>query len=461
MNVTAEEIRPYLRDADLLDLAATGGSFETWERIVEALAGEWHEDWTERLTFAAPEIARRANRLWPAVVRSVLERERRDRAFTARRDLHGRDWRAVAEAASELAPWRDPHALGSEVAEKMKISEPIPAALVLDGHLAAQTLAVAIHETLAETEDISAYSRLCAAGADRETAIALATLSAVMTVELDAEAMKLGAVAARFLRPERSVDPELEAERDILTTTAAVVRGHGRLRADLLEVTPRAAWRAGRVVAGSSPVASTVSHEGTSGDDHLLALDGILAITLPDAIFARIKNLTPVSARRRLEELAVEFTGDEELSAALQSLAEALFPAAESPHSLADHLGFPTEVPSTGKLTHGSRVYESASRSSVPPLVSGKADRKIRIRAIADAEGRHVGYAAFDPLSREFRGEALWAVYDLAGKLVGRLEEDEGGLRYRAGLPPGGFVTAPPEITINKKSPSSGNPERG
>jgi hypothetical protein len=449
MNVTAGEIRPHLRDADLLDLAATGGTFETWERMVLALAGEWHEDWTERLTFAAPEIARRANRLWPAVVRSVLDRERRDRAFIARRDLQGRDWRSVAEAASELAPWRNPQALGSEVLEKMGISETIPAALVLDGRLAAQTLAVAIHETLAETEDISAYSRLRAAGADRETAVALATLASVLTSDLDAEAVKLGAVAAYFLKPVKPEDVETEAERDLLTTTVAVVRGHGRLRADLLEVTPESAGLVGLAVAGASPSVSPVSHQGQSGENHVLALDGSVAVNLPDDIFARIKNLTPAAARRRLEELAVEFADDEDLSEALRGLAEALVPAANVHQSLAEHLGFPADVSPQGPLAQGSRVYEAAPRGAVPPVVSGKADRQVRVWAISDAAGRHVGYAAFDPLSREFRGRALWAVYDLEGQLVGRLEEDEGGLRYRAGLPPGGFVSVPTTIVTN------------
>jgi len=262
MNVSAGEIRLHLRDADLLDLAVTGGTFETWQRMVLALAGEWHEDWTERLTFAAPEIARRANQLWPAVVKSTLDRGRRDRAFAARRDLQGRDGRAISEAASELAPWRNPQALGSEVSEKLGMGEPIPAALVLDGRLAAQALAVAIHESLSETEDLSAFSRLRAAGADRESAVALATLTSVLTSELDVEAVKLGAVAAYFLKPVKSEDVETEAERDLLTTTVAVVRGHGRLRADLLEVTPESAELVGRAVAGESSSVSPVSHQG-------------------------------------------------------------------------------------------------------------------------------------------------------------------------------------------------------
>jgi hypothetical protein len=450
MNVTAAEIRPYLRDADLLDLATTGGTFETWERMVEALAGEWHEDWAERLTFAAPEIAKRANWLWPAVVKSVFDRERRDRAFVARRDLHSRDWRSASEATSELVPWRDSRALGSEVAEKLKVSEQIPAALVLDGSLVAQTLAIAIHETLAETEDISAYSRLRAAGADRETAVALATLATVLTPNLNEEVVELGVVAAQFLKLIHSGNPELEAECDILTTTVAVVRGHGHLRADLLEVTPREAERAGRAVAGDSPVAGAVSHQSQSGEKHVLALDGLVAVHLPDEIFARIKNLTPAAAQRRLEELAVEFADDEDLFEALRSLAEALAPAKDAQHSLADFLGSPAEAIVTGQLVHGSRVYEAAPRNHAAPLVSGKAERQVRVRALSDSEGRHVGFAAFDPLSREFRGRALWAVYDLAGKLVGRLEEDEGGLRFRSGLPTGGFVSVPITIITNQ-----------
>lgn len=442
MNVTAAEIRPHLRDADLQELLASGGSFESWERLVLELAKEWHEDWTERLTFAAPEIAGRATKLWPHILKHHLDRERRDRSYAARHSLHGRDWRAVATAHDALSPWRHPHALGSEALEKMELGEAVPPGLVLDGQLVAQTLAVAIHETLAERADITAYSRLRAAGADRATATAFMTLMKVLTPDVDHEIVRLGA-AASLHRTAQDVAPS--PERDILTTTVAVVRGHGKLHADLLGLPPAEVEWVGRAALGPAPRTSIVGHEGQTDQGQLLALEGLVAMTVPDEVWERITILTPPAAQRRLVELAVELDTDDDLAAALRALADALDDASDSSRPLAEHVGqHPAPRHLTGELVSGRRVYEAAPPGvPMPPVAFGKFGRSLRVRPLADAEGRHVGYAAFDPLSREFRGRPLWAAYDLAGQLVGHLEEDEGGWRYYAGLPKGGFVTAP------------------
>jgi hypothetical protein len=172
-------------------------------------------------------------------------------------------------------------------------------------------------------------------------------------------------------------------------------------------------------------------------EDVTLIVDGAVPHLMAKTDLDRLLILSVSSTSARLLEL-----GYDALSEIVAERVHAWRNDRVSFARFLSHPGFKTPI---GNLNQGLRVYDAAPTGRYVARLAreGKQGRAVVCQALADGEGRLVGYAAFDALSGEFRGEGRYAVYALNGGRAGHLAFDEGGKRVMLGDPCGGFVTAP------------------
>lgn len=201
-----------------------------------------------------------------------------------------------------------------------------------------------------------------------------------------------------------------------------------------------------------------VDEDGTDGwakiSDVTMVVDGVLPITLDRVWLDRFAPLSLRAVLERLKTLSASPGIDEVLKNKFFHLHEAVSSGVvertADHESFASWLGMEDHRTMTGNLDDGLRVHSAIPGGHMPSRVvcDGKGGRKVECRAVADEEGRLVGYRAFDPLSGEFRGEGLHAIYGLDGSRAGMLARDERGWLVRLGEPRGGFVTVPERIEV-------------
>ncbi len=212
-------------------------------------------------------------------------------------------------------------------------------------------------------------------------------------------------------------------------------------------------WRPPAEAAGplcALAVASGDADPEAYDDDRPMTLiaDGATPVHLPFGFLKKFLPLTIEAARRRFEVIA----NDPKTGSALRAKCAALADVAgrlaragwRTNRSFGAMLGIRFS-PRPGEIRDGMRLHDAVPSGSFAARIAwtGKRGRKMTAGALADDDGAPVGYAAYDPLSRELRGRDLHAVYTLGGVRIGHLSFDECGKRLILGDPDGGFVTAP------------------
>lgn len=173
-----------------------------------------------------------------------------------------------------------------------------------------------------------------------------------------------------------------------------------------------------------------------------------VAFRLPERWHDRYSHVAASDAANALERQASDPRSSEAERLMSEALIETLraHPNAEMV-SFAEALGIEPAELRAAAFRSGDLLLRAApnGKRKADILCYGKRGRTLRCRAIANADGALVGYRAFDPLSRELGGRALYALYDFAGNRFGYAWADRLAIA-RPGAPPQDFFTAPPRI---------------
>jgi hypothetical protein len=418
------------------------------------------------------EIARRADAF--LAMPSPDADEVRARAF----DLLTGDWKTRAEAAAALdasAAWTSWERAGSLgcAAEGGRLDRD-DAKVALAALIAAREVlrpeAVRMHEALTgSARAAAAHERDGAAlwdGAARplaselaghartrghgRLAAALAALAAAMHLKgralaaaAPADPFLLGAAASALLRdaPKR-VPSSVARLRSLVARVASLNAARAALWGVLdAEAARRMGAAAAFAVFGKGSVAFPAASARARPD---------AALRLCAATVGRLAHLTAAEAAARLDEEAADPRVDAALRRRHETLASALRRRADA-HAIACAEAAGIEPPDVrlGAFAPGMRTYIAAPGGRSRALTAaGKRGRPVRCRAVAGADGAHVGYLAYDALSREFGGRPLYAAYAHDGSRYGYAWADEGRPVIRLGEPEQGFMTAPARIPL-------------
>lgn len=440
-----------------------------WQGSVRELVDRF----AERHVFEATEsqraeIARRAEAFVSAASTDAA-------AHGWKSDLADADWKARATAASRLAeagawmPWSVAGSLGSSMAAAPGHDDTRLASAIFVA--ARETLAVGLAErherlrgsagaALAHERDgaahwdaaarplISEFARNARAhGADR-TSSALRALAAAVHVKgraLQAASTEdpflIGSAAASLLRErsEASEDGAPSALEELTQVIATLNDARTELWDDAdMETSRRMGAAAAFAAFGRGTVSAPLP----------LAAGNPVAFMHPPAdVLDRYAILTASETAAALDDESADPRLDARRSRRLATLADALrrHPAAYAV-SCAEALGAEASEARVAGLKPGMKVYRTVAGRRRVFTCAGKNGRTVRCRAIA-ADGAHVGYLAYDALSREFGGRPLYAVYGPEGGRYGYAWAD-GRPIVRRGEPEQGFVTAPECIPV-------------
>lgn len=176
---------------------------------------------------------------------------------------------------------------------------------------------------------------------------------------------------------------------------------------------------------------------------------GLIPLRFTWGELAPLVILTVPAACARLEKRGASPKSDSSSSRRNRMLAESVmsaFAEYSEEMSFGKALGIREVSPDEGELVDGSALYRAAPVGKYRSVLMthGRGGREMRLHAVADEDGRLVGYAGADPLSEEFHGAPERYVYDLEGWRRGRLVD---GI-YRKGRPRVKMLTAPEGIEI-------------
>ena len=383
MNIRAAEVRECLRDEDLLALERENDA-AVWRRMAIHVGETWAGDLSEKVMLHAGEIASHAVRRWPGARHS---------------------------------------------------------AEVMDGVLPATVLATAIVEALSGIPDgpMGAALERRISGGDRSQMSAAALRHVLSESKKDDRSVALSLAHSFFesVGLKNIQDHGLPRSRQLEKLAHGIVDlrwVRDRRSRALVSDGQALALRAGEAILGAPSVHAELESE--ENDEGILVLiGGRELLKIPDQILAILAILTPQAAARRLRELAPSDVGHERLASVIELV--------KTRKQFSSLIGQPSRTISVGDLVHNSRLYDAVPHGLRPPVISvdSRNGREVQATALADGYGAHVGYSALDPLSREFFGQTRRGVYDVDGKLRGRIKEDEAGWRYLHGMPSGGFKT--------------------
>jgi hypothetical protein len=254
-------------------------------------------------------------------------------------------------------------------------------------------------------------------------------------------ALALGAAASSLVRSEPS---EPKKETSALTSLKNSMQEQNGVRLGLwdgydAEVVRRFGAAAASAVTGRGSSAPYASRQQASSS---------VAFRLPERWHERFSHVAASDAADALERHANDPRSAEAERLMAEALAETLraHPDAETV-SFSEALGIESAALRTDAFRPGDALLRAAPHGKRPAaiLCYGKRGRALRCRAVTNTDGALVGYRAFDPLSRELGGKAVYALYDLAGQRCGYAWADEQSI-VRSGSPAQGFVTAPESI---------------
>ncbi|MFA5854479.1 MAG: hypothetical protein WC866_05365 [Patescibacteria group bacterium] len=465
--MNAEAVRRLLADADIIRVVEADDSDELLSALraaVDRLADR------ERLFEAGRLERERIARL--AV--SLLDDERSEDDVETRL-LHARgDWRERAAASEELLKrgvWTPVRVLGSFA--PASVPRVPPQTHDRADAAVAKALILALREVLTpeaevrqealrrENGGVSIWEKKLHAllghfagnarahGDSREGA-ALRTLAAAVVLkgeELCAHdqhrsiALALGAAASSLVRSEPS---EPKKETSALTALKNAVQEQNGVRLGLwdgydAEAVRRFGAAAAGAVTGRGSSAPYVPQQQAAST---------VAFRLPERWHERFSHVAASDAADALERHANDPRSAEAERLMAEALAETLraHPDAETV-SFSEALGIESAELRTDAFRPGDALLRAAPHGKRPAaiLCYGKRGRALRCRAVTNTDGALVGYRAFDPLSRELGGKAVYALYDLAGQRCGYAWADAQSI-VRSGSPAQGFVTAPESI---------------
>lgn len=281
-------------------------------------------------------------------------------------------------------------------------------------------------------------------GADRRSAAlrALAASAALkgraLAASASTDAFRLGAFASALLRarPSKASSSAVRMAQ-LASRIAALNRARAELWEDVDAETARLMGAAAGIAAfGRGTIAAPAPARSARAVAH-----GLLGPV------ERLAHLTASEAAAALDGEASDPRLDGRRRVRLLALADALrrHPSAHAV-ACAEALGLEAPEIRIAELRPGMKLYRAAPDGRRRPTVcEGRNGRPVRCRTVAAADGAIVGHLAYDALSREFRGRALYAVYARDGRRYGYAWSDERPV-VRMGEPEQGFMTAPERI---------------
>lgn len=286
-------------------------------------------------------------------------------------------------------------------------------------------------------------------GADRRVSALRALAAAVhvkgraMQASSAEDPFLIGSAASTLLRdrPEASEDGAPSVLEELVRVIASLNDARAELWDDADGETPRLMGASAAIIAFGRGAVSAPTPHG-SGMPAAFA-------HLPDGIIRTYGRLTAAEAASAIDDEAADPRLDADRRRRLETLADALRRSLGAHAvSCAEALGAEAPEARVSEPGPGMKAYRAALEGRRRPLVcTGKNGRAVRCHAIADGEGAHVGYLAYDALSREFGGRPLYAVYGPDGGRYGYAWADERPV-IRRGEPEQGFRTAPGHIPV-------------
>ncbi len=284
-----------------------------------------------------------------------------------------------------------------------------------------------------------------AQGIDRRSA-ALRALAAsavlkgrALAASASSDAFRLGAAASALLRVRSSKTSASAARMAQLASRLATLnRARAALWEDVDAGTARLLGAAAGIAAfgrGTAAAPAPARSARAAAHRFLEPID-------------RLAHLTAAEAAAALDEESSDPRLDARRRVRLQALADALrrHPSAHAV-ACAEALGLEAPEVRAAELRPGMKLYRAAPHGRRRPMIcEGRNGRPVRCRTVAAADGAIVGHLAYDALSREFGGRALYAVYAQDGRRYGYAWSDERPV-VRRGEPEQGFMTAPERIT--------------
>lgn len=483
--MNAEAIRKRLDAADLEELCALASRGERMHvrltEVIGHLAEAYDGDW-QRVIDCAPHASRIAESLIASASHSQREDENIHReGFVGFSDAVSSDALTAAQALAafdDSEAFLDPYIAGSLT--RKEHASPSPQHLA-DGSLVSKALAVALAESL-ESERVESRDRL------KRLQPLMADMGSVVRDEwykLLHEHLPHTASRARLTGHSLASSRARACVEGVCRTGKAfqdsqsseLIFALGATGLDVVSETKESLGKmpyasiVGAIAMGATygfPVGWQDAKEGVratlepadplqnfdrydSSHQFLFVAHGLIPLRFSWGELEPLALLTIDAACDKLERMALSPRLPEWVVKRYSILATSVRDASRDfPErtSFARALGIQETSPTESTLIDGDRLYPAApvGRRPASLVVRGRANREMRLHAVANKKGHLAGYVGLDPLSEEFHGFPERYVYDLDGWRQGRFVD---GI-YRKGRSPMKMMTAPEGIDLSR-----------